>query len=249
MAEFKDYFSTGSGLYAAYRPIYPSALVDFLADLTPAPTLAWDCGCGSGQLSTLLADRFDRVFATDASAEQLANTVPHKSVEYRAAFAERSGLPDASADLITVAQAAHWFDLDSFYAEARRVARPQAIVALISYGVLQMDDEACGRVVRRIYEEDLDPYWPPGARLVDDGYRSLPFPFAEIAAPPLAMEVEWDLDALIGYARTWSAVRPAAEALGRDPIEVFRAELAQLWGQSGAKKKLRWPLSLRVGRV
>lgn len=249
MAEFKDYFSTASAHYAAYRPAYPRALIDFLADSAPGSSLALDCGCGSGQLSTLLAERFARVVAIDASAEQIAHAAAHAGVDYRVAPAERSGLPDGCADLITVAQAAHWFDLEAFYAEARRVARAQAVLALVAYGLLRLEDKACNKVMLRFYSEDVGPYWPPERRIVEDGYRSLAFPFAEIAPPPLAIEVFWDLDALVGYAGTWSAVKAASKGLGRDPTEALRAELAQIWGAPGAKKRVCCPLSLRIGRL
>jgi 2-polyprenyl-3-methyl-5-hydroxy-6-metoxy-1,4-benzoquinol methylase len=83
MSEFKDHFSTRSAEYAAYRPTYPRALVDFLADAAPGTELALDCGCGTGQLSVLLAERFARVVATDASAKQIENAEPRQNLEYR----------------------------------------------------------------------------------------------------------------------------------------------------------------------
>jgi ubiquinone/menaquinone biosynthesis C-methylase UbiE len=136
MTAFKDHFSSRAADYAAYRPTYPPELVDYLASVCPTSNLALDCGCGTGQLAVLLADRFKRVIATDASAQQIENTEPRERVTYRVAPAERSGLPDASADLVVAAQAAHWFDQPAFYAEARRVGRPGAILALVTYGVM-----------------------------------------------------------------------------------------------------------------
>src|SRR2546422_1064300 len=135
-ASFEDHFSEIAAAYAAHRPSYPAALVDFLARLAPETRLAWDAGSGSGQLSVLLAGPFDRVVATDASAEQIARAAPHPKVEYRCAPAGVSGLPARVVDLATAAQAAHWFDLPAYYAEVRRVTRPGGIVALISYGVV-----------------------------------------------------------------------------------------------------------------
>src|SRR5207249_7256547 len=123
---FQDHFSDKAAGYAAYRPVYPPALVDALAALAPGRGLAWDAGCGSGQLSLLLAQRFDRVIATDASADQIAHATAHPKVEYRCAPAEASGLADGIADLAVAAQAAHWFDLPDYYAEVRRVAPPRA---------------------------------------------------------------------------------------------------------------------------
>src|SRR3954464_14207364 len=95
MTAFKDHFSSRAADYAAYRPTYPPELVDYLASVCPTSNLALDCGCGTGQLAVLLADRFKRVIATDASAQQIENAEPRERVTYRVAPAERSGLPDA----------------------------------------------------------------------------------------------------------------------------------------------------------
>jgi SAM-dependent methyltransferase len=248
MSAFKDHFSAGSAAYAAHRPRYPEALVAFLADVAPARDLALDCACGSGQLSVPLARRFAQVVAMDASAAQIAEATAHPNLTYRTAPAERSGLPEECADLVTVAQAAHWLDLPAFYAEVRRVAKPRGIVALITYGMMEVTSEA-GSVVGDFYGRVLDPYWPPERRLVEDGYRGLPFPFAEIAAPPLAIEAALSLDDLVGYVGTWSALREARRATGSDPLPAFREALARAWGEPAARRGIRWPLSLRVGRV
>jgi SAM-dependent methyltransferase len=246
--DFKDHFSTHSAGYAAYRPTYPIALVNFLAGAAPARTLALDCGCGTGQLSVQLATRFERVVATDASASQIASAEPHERVEYRAARAEDSGLRDGSADLITVAQAAHWLDLDRFYAEARRVAKPGALLALITYGVLHVEGET-DQLVQRFYYDTIGPYWPPERRHVEAGYRTLAFPFEEIPVPELAIEVSWRLPDLLGYVDTWSAVREAEKAVGRKPIDAFAREVADQWGDPEARRRVVWPLSMRVARL
>lgn len=248
MAQFKNHFSDGGADYAAYRPTYPPALTDYLAGLVPRRGLAWECGCGSGQLTLLLAGRFDRVIATDASADQLAHAPAQPKVEYRCATAESSGLPDGVADLAISAQAAHWFDLPAYYAEVRRVARPGAIVAMVTYG-LTVIDQKIDAVVGHFYANVVGPYWPPERIHVEQGYRSLPFPFEELEAPPLELRAEWPLAGLIGYIETWSAVRAMAKAEGRARIESFRGELADAWGPEANVRTIRWPLSLRVGWV
>jgi SAM-dependent methyltransferase len=245
---FKDHFSERPGDYAAYRPTYPRALVDYLAGLCAATDTALDVGCGTGQLSVLLAERFKRVVATDASAQQIEKANTHERVEYRVAPAEKSGLPGHSFDLITVAQAAHWFDLDAFYAEARQVGKPGAVLALITYGVIQADPDI-DDTIQHFYKHVVGPYWPPERRHVEEGYRSLSFPFAELNAPPLAIEVQWRASDLIGYADTWSAVRGAEKALGREPIEQFRRDLLKAWGDPDRRRTIRFPLSLRVARI
>lgn len=247
-AGFKDHFSSNAAGYAAYRPTYPMDLVNELANICPSQALALDCGCGTGQLSVLLAERFDQVVATDASAEQIKKAQPHQRVTYRASLAEDSALPDKSVDLITVAQAAHWLDLDKFYAEVRRVARPNAVIALITYGVLHVEGDV-DPLVQRFYYETIGPYWPRERRHVEDGYRSLPFPFQETRLPDLAIEVTWRLDDLVGYINTWSAVRAAEKALGMNPSGQFEEELRSMWGDAAIRRRITWPLSLRVGRV
>jgi SAM-dependent methyltransferase len=245
---FKDHFSSHAAGYAAYRPTYPAALIGFLADVAPARTLAIDCGCGTGQLSVPLAARFDRIVALDASAAQIASATPHPHVEYRVAPAESTGEPDRSADLMTVAQAAHWLDLARFYAEARRVIRPGGVLALITYGVLDVEGEIAP-LVQQFYRDVIGPYWPSERHHVDTGYRELLFPFTEIPYPPLAIEVSWPLAEFIGYVDTWSAVRAAEKAVGRAPLETFIRDLSVAWGDPAQPRTIRWPLSLRVARL
>jgi len=245
---FQDHFSDVAAAYAAHRPSYPPALVDFLARLAPARRLVWDAGCGSGQLSLLLTGHFERVVATDASPEQIARATAHPKVEYRCARAEASGLPEHVADLVTAAQAAHWFDLPAYFAEVRRVTRPGGIVALISYGVVTAD-AALDAVIRPFYREVLGAYWPPERRHVDEGYRSLPFPFEELDGPSLEIRLDWRLEELVGYVGTWSAVWALERAQGQGSFATFRRELAKAWGPATTVRTVRWPLALRVGRV
>jgi SAM-dependent methyltransferase len=248
MSAFKDHFSVRSGDYAAFRPTYPLAVVDDLANLCQATDAALDVGCGTGQLSVLLAERFAHVIATDASPHQVQNAQAHPRVTYRVAPAEASGLAQASVDLIAAAQAAHWFDLPAFYAEARRVGRPGAIVALLTYGMLEADADV-DAVVQHFYNDVVGPYWPPERRHVESGYREFDFPFEELGTPRRAITVEWRAADLIGYADTWSAVRGAEKALGRSPIAEFERDLHQAWGDPQRSRTIRFPLSLRVGRV
>jgi SAM-dependent methyltransferase len=245
---FHDHFSQIATAYAAHRPTYPAAVVDLLAELAPRRDLAWDCGCGSGQLSVLLAGRFARVIATDASAEQIAKGRPHPRVEYRRASAEASGLPDAVVDLAVAAQAAHWFDLSGYYAEVRRVARPAAIVALLTYGMIRVGADV-DPLIERFYHGVLGKHWPPERRHVEDGYRSLPFPFDEIPVPPLEMREQWALAAVLGYVDTWSAAWALERAEGRGPLEAFRRDLARVWGPAGTVRAVHWELTVRVGRL
>src|SRR5207249_9253395 len=190
MRRFQDHFSDVAAAYAAHRPTYPAALVDFLAESAPRRDLAWDAGCGSGQLSVLLADRFARVIATDASTEQIVHATPHPNVAYVVARAEAAVLGHRTADVAVAAQAAHWFDLPAYYAEVRRVGRLGGVVALVTYGLVRVD-HVVDPVIDRFYSQVLGSFWPPARRHVDDGYRSLPFPFAEIGVPGIEMRASW----------------------------------------------------------
>ena len=245
---FQDYFSASAAGYALHRPNYPSELIEFLAGVCPRTESAWDCGCGSGQLSVLLAELFQRVIATDPSAAQLSNAKQHPRVEYRLGSAEASGLSDRSVDLAVAAQAAHWFNLPAYYTEVRRVTKPGGIVALITYGNVLMDLSALG-VLHNFYKNVAGPYWPPERKNVEDGYRSFPFPFEELQAPHLEIRREWDLAAIIGYVETWSATTALRQAKGEAPVEQFRCDLAEVWGSKETVRVIRWPLSIRLGRI
>jgi SAM-dependent methyltransferase len=246
--QFHDHFSAGAAEYARFRPRYPAALFAFLAGLPSERSMAWDCATGSGQAAVALAEHFARVIATDASAAQIAHGEPHPHVQYQVAAAEQSGLPGASVDLISVAQALHWFDLPAFYTEAARVLRPGGILAAWCYAVLTLPSPELQRCVDRFYKETVGPYWPPERALVEDGYRSLPFPWPEIPSPAFAMEAPMSLDTLIGYLGTWSATQRYRLATGVDPLPDLREELATLWGDPQTLMIIQWPLALRVGR-
>lgn len=245
---FKDHFSAAASDYTRYRPSYPPQLFAWLATLTAAHDRAWDCGCGNGQAAIELVKLYREVLATDPSREQIEKAVPHAGIHYSVAPAEASGLETASIDLAVVAQALHWFDFERFYAEVRRVTRPGGVLAAISYGEVRVAG-AADAVVARFYHELIGPYWPPERRYVDEHYATIPFPLAEIAAPPFAMEVDWSLEHLLGYFRTWSAVKEFRRRQGSDPVALVADELAAAWGDPAQPRRVSWPLALRVGRV
>lgn len=247
-AEFADHFSSLAEAYAAARPTYPPALFDHLASLAPARRQAWDCAAGNGQATIALAARFARVTATDASAAQIGQAARHPGVTYRVALAHDSGLPDASVDLVTVAQALHWIDLPPFYGEATRVLVPGGLIAVWCYGVQRLDDEVIDRRLQRFYGSVVGPYWAPERKLVETGYRTVPFPFDELPPPTFEMAHEWLLGELLAYIRTWSATAAFVKARGFDPVVGFAEEIAPLWGPADRRRRVRWPLSLRVGR-
>ncbi|MDW3205038.1 MAG: class I SAM-dependent methyltransferase [Alphaproteobacteria bacterium] len=248
--EFKDHFSGMAATYAQFRPRYPDSLFEALAARAPARGLAWDCGCGNGQASAGLARYFEAVIATDPSAAQIDRADPIDKVAFHVAAAEAAPqVPDGAVDLIVAAQAAHWFDLPRFYDEVRRVSRPGALLALVSYRPTRIDDPGADAALQHFYANVVGPYWPPERRHVDEGYASLDFPFPEENGPDMVMDVSWTLDRLVDYAGTWSAVKEYRRLEETDPLPQLRDGLAAVWGDPEAAKRIYWPLAFRLGRV
>ena len=245
---FRDHFSAQSSLYAAFRPTYPQDLAAFLADQAPGRDLAWDVATGQGQAARLLSAQFRQVLATDASAAQLASAEPCPRVEFRQAEAAHSGLPDSGCDLVTVAQAAHWFDIDKFYAEVRRVLRPRGVIAIWGYVLLKTGNADIDKLLQSFQDETVGPYWPAGREILDARYATLPFPFERIDAPPFVMRARWTRQDLLGYVSSWSAVARYRQQAGADPLPSFEDEMRRAW-PDGRAYDIEWPLYLLVGRV
>jgi SAM-dependent methyltransferase len=245
---FRDYFSQQAKEYARHRPRYPEAMFDYLASLAPSNELVWDCGTGNGQAALALANRFQRVIATDASAEQIASAFPHERIEYRVEPSEYTTIPPGTVDLITVGTAVHWFDFEPFYAEVRRVGKANAILAVWTYHLPVIEPEI-DRWLEGLYRVTLADYWPERIRYLDQRYRTLPFPFAEIEPSAFEMEANWDLDSLIGFLGSWSAVRKFIKDNGKKAFVNQIKELKRLWGKKSLQREIRWPLHFRLGKV
>ena len=245
---FKDHFSRLADQYSAFRPVYPPAIFDYLAQVCGERQIAWDCACGNGQATLALAERFEAVIGTDASPQQLAAAPARANVTYKVARAEESGIESNCVDLVTVAQALHWFDLDPFYGEVQRVLRPSGVLAVWTYGPLQVEGDGIDALFQEFYRDIVGPYWPPERRFVEAGYRGLAFPFAEISSPPFNMEERWERAHLLGYLRTWSATARYVDDKGVDPVAALEERLSPLWVDAHSARKVTWPVALRVGR-
>jgi SAM-dependent methyltransferase/DNA-binding MarR family transcriptional regulator len=230
--------------YATFRPGYPESLAQTLAGLTSDKTLAVDVGCGNGQFSQLLAKHFEQVIASDISEDQIANTRTTANIDYRCEGAEQISVEDNSADLIVAAQAAHWFDLPAFYAEARRIAKPSAVLALISYGVPYIDD-AVNAVFQQGYWQDIHRFWPAERRHVENCYSELDFPFQEISVTGQRIQREMRFNEFCGYISTWSAWRAAEDQNALYMFEDFFERLQKLWPDD-ATKTVIWPIACKV---
>jgi len=246
---FRDHFSAHAADYATARPRYPRALFDWLAAQCAHRELAWDAGCGNGQASTELASRFERVVATDPSAEQVAAAAPAPNLRYAVEPAERCSLGDRCADLVTVAQAMHWFDVPRFQAEARRVLRPGGVFAAWTYARSAVTPEVDVPFLR-LHDELLEDWWPEGREDALNGYVNLPFAFERIAnVPAFAMRCDWTLPQFVAYLRSWSACTRYARATGRDAIALVEPALSDAWGDPATVRTVRWPLTVHAGRA
>jgi SAM-dependent methyltransferase len=247
VSRFADHFSRDSVAYAKFRPGYPPELFAWLATLPARRSVAWDCGTGTGQAAALLTAHFDLVVGSDPSRAQLAAADRSSGVRYFAGSSESSALAERRVDLVTVAQALHWFDRERFYREVSRVIAPGGAFAAWSYGLLR-STPALDRVIAEFYEETVGPWWPPERALVEKGYRTIAIPIEEAAAPPFAIEARLTLEELLGYIRTWSAVGRFISARGFDPIPELGEALGPLWGEPAVARNITWPLTVRAGR-
>lgn len=246
---YLDLFSKQASLYAQYRPHYPPELFAKLASLAPYCDTVWDCATGNGQAALGLAEHFQKVIASDASAQQLAHARPHPRVSYARGLAERAPLANGTCDMVTVSQAAHWFYLDEFYQEVRRVLKPGGLVALWGYGQFSIDEEIDHILIGHFYNEITEPYWEAGRRFIDEEYRTLPFPFDEIEMPPIEMQACWTLEGVVGLLSSWSAVQKFQRERGYNPITEIWDLLSAAWGDPSTERDIRWPVFMRVGRI
>jgi SAM-dependent methyltransferase len=242
-------FSVQSGAYASHRPAYPRELFVYLSSLADQHAAAWDCATGSGQAASGCAEFFTRVEASDISLEQVRHSLPHPRVTYCVSPAERAPFAEKTFDLVVAAQAAHWFNLEAFYAEALRVLKPGGVLAVWGYGLFSITPEIDEIITRDLFEP-IDPFWAEGNRQLMAGYRNLVFPLAEMAdAPRFEMRMNWTRSQLLDYLGTWSATKRHVAELGRDPLLRLEESLPAAWGPDGVVRTVKMPVFLRVGKT
>jgi len=242
-----DRFSAQAELYARYRIAYPTELYHWLLPQVASRERAWDCATGNGQVAGVLADHFQHIEATDLSEAQLANAVPHPRIRYQPARAEHTDFPDNYFDLITVAQAVHWFNIEAYHREVRRVARPGAALAEWGYNLVQLDDEPLDELLRRFHDDTLRPYWDDNRWHITDEYSRIPFPFAQVQRAHFEVRRQWSADWFLNYLRTWSAVLTYRKEHRQDAVLLVEEELKRLWGPAG--REVMFPVFARAGRL
>jgi ubiquinone/menaquinone biosynthesis C-methylase UbiE len=245
---FKDLFSGYASEYARFRPIYPAELFDFLAACCPSRDFAWDCGTGNGQAALELAKHFKKVIATDPSEKQLAEAPLAPNIEYQVAPAERTSISTGSIDLITVAQALHWFDVEKFTREVARVAKPKARLAVWCYALAQISPEI-DQITLRLYSEILGTYWDPERKHVENGYEHFNLPISNEIRPKFDMRSEMDLASWQAYLRTWSALQKYQKAKGEDPLHLIAEDFEKAWGDPASVRPVNFPLFVRAGEI
>ena len=243
----KDNFSTQANQYANFRPNYPTTLFDFIFKHVKQFNCALDVATGNGQAASVLADRFTKVYATDISQKQLDNAIRKENIFYSVESAEQFSFPDHSFDLITVAQAIHWFNFDKFYAEVNRTLKDDGLMVVIGYGLIRVD-EKINPIIDHFYKTVIGSFWDKERKHIDEEYRTIPFPFTQIESPKLFIEYEWTLDHFVNYIGTWSAVQHFIKEHNSNPVYCDMLQSLQLVWEATEKKKVSFPLFIKAGR-
>jgi SAM-dependent methyltransferase len=233
--------------YAQCRPTYPAELFSYLATLGDRRRLAWDCATGNGQAALGLVKHFERVIATDVSAEQIRQAPTHPQIEYRIGRAEQSGLDNQSVDLVTVASAIHWFDFDRFYEEVSRVVRPGGLLAAWAYHVGYVEPPF-DKILERFYWDVVSPYFAAGAKFVDERYENIRLPGEPIQASTFFVSASWNLDQMLAFIASWSGTQQYVLERGDDPVALIAEDLEDFWGERDRAHTVRWPLYIRISR-
>ena len=245
--QFKDYFSNTAEHYSQNRLLYPTSLFAFLANVTPSKALAWDCATGNGQAAIGVAEHFNSVVATDASSKQLQYAKAQRNIVYKVATAENCILKNHSVDLVTVASAVHWFNLERFYNEVRRVCRDGGILAIWIYDPKFEFDSRIDPLINDFISLIM-PYFPEEAQNNwKYGYDWIDFPFKELTAPKFSTTVNWNADALLGYIYSWSGTQNYIEQRGRHDWDNVALLLRERWPSGDSLLQHERSLITRIG--
>lgn len=242
----KDNFSKQASEYSKFRPQYPDEMIDYLVSFVKNKDTALDIATGNGQVAHKLSRFFKTVYGIDISQNQLANAISAQNIIYKVAAAEDTSFENHKFDLITVAQAVHWFEFDSFYKEIYRILKPDGIFAVLGYGLFSTNTDS-DKILRNFYSDIVGPYWDAERKYLDENYKTIPFPFDEIIAKPFENHFIWTFEELIGYLETWSATQHYISKNKQNPLDLIYDELKNSWQKND--KKVVFPWLLRIGKV
>ncbi|GMN34236.1 hypothetical protein TIFTF001_004583 [Ficus carica] len=254
-------FDKQADMYADARPNYPMEWYAKLASLTPHHALAWDVGTGNGQAALGVAEHYAQVIGTDVSEAQLGRVMPHPRVRYlhtplTTNDDEMISLigGENSVDLVTVAQAVHWFDLPRFYSLATRLlSKPGGVMAVWCYNDVTVSP-TFDPVMKRFHDTTL-PFWDGNIKYIFDGYKTLPFPFESVGlgseGSPYALDIpkELSFNGFLKMVGSWSAVI-TAKSRGVDLLseEVVKG-LESAWGGPKLVRSVCYKAFMLAGKV
>lgn len=241
----KDNFSSKSRDYRKYRPAYPPEIFDYIKEHLKGFDKAWDCGTGNGQVAGELSSFFREIEATDISENQLKNAVKKENINYSIQPAEETNFNDNEFDLVICAQAVHWFNFDNFYAEVKRCLKPEGIIVILGYGLFR-SNPGTNKVIESFYNQIIGPYWDSERNYLDENYQTIPFPFVELPAPEFQQTYEWSIEHLLGYLRTWSAVKHYKRINNEDPLALIEDELRKVFG---TRNRVIFPVLFKMGKI
>lgn len=241
----KDNFSSRSEDYSRYRPKYPEEVYEFIKARLNAYEKAWDCGTGNGQVAGEISSFFNKVEATDISSNQVKNAIKRENIHYTIQPAEKTDFPGNYFDLIITGQAIHWFSFDEFYSEVKRCLKPDGLFAVLGYGLFSSNPET-NRIIDHFYKKIIGPYWDPERKYLEEDYQSLAFPFSEIETPKFNQKYKWTIDQLLGYLRTWSAVKHFEKANHKDPVLLIEEDIRKAFGN---RNEVIFPILFRLGKL
>lgn len=244
---YHKFFDDKSEVYKSARPIYPDALIERFAELASERKLVWDCATGNGQAAVGLSKYFESVHATDVSNNQILNALGGENIEYHVEEAESSSLANESVDLITVAQALHWFKFESFWQVVDRVLKPGGSFVSWGYDWFQVNKEV-DDIIEKLILRKIHPYWAPQNRILWDGYKDVGFPLKRINIEPWKLEMYWNIDQLFSYIHSWSATRRCMETEGTLFFEEAYESVSKVWGSVKQQKCVSMPLHILAGK-
>lgn len=246
MKDIKDNFSVQSDNYVTYRPGYPDALFEWIYSHCSHFGRALDCATGNGQAAIKLSSKFELVNAIDISINQLEKSFLASNIYYSVEKAEQPSFAENSFDLITVAQALHWFDHKTYFEQMYKVAKPGAFFAAWGYGLVRVNEDV-NTILDDFYTNVTGPYWDEERKHIDNKYKSIPCPFPQIPSPEFEISYNWTAQHMLGYLNTWSAVQHYIKKNDINPVSMIEEQLIKIWGDG--TRQVTFPIFAFAGHI